>query len=157
MGTNQSHRPPIHRNHSRLEPGRKTIGAGRSTAEEFWHPAPAGSHLESFKLVDARLRTQTHLPDVAGARSGAGGLLTGALAFLGELWPRRRRAAPVNGADEPNSSLFIRYAGGGEYEYFTSDHDYLESVYALMCNAPRPGEIVWSHLIGRQVPCRRVD
>ncbi len=157
MATKQSHRLPIHRGLVSVELRRKSIGAGRQSGQEFWHPAPPGSHLESFKLVDARLRTQTNLPDVAGACRGAGGMLTGALAFLGELWPGRNRSVPAGGADEPDSSLFIRYAGGGEYEYFTSDHDYLESVYALMCNAPRPGEIVWSHLIGRQVPCRRVD
>jgi hypothetical protein len=123
----------------------------KRATEEFWHPAPPGSHLESFKLVDARLRRQTDLPEVGGA-----GQLAGALAFLGDLWPGRRRAAARGRPGEPDSSLFIRYVGGAAYEYFSADHDYLESVYALMCNAQRPGEIVWSHLIGRQIPCRKM-
>jgi len=158
METHRSHRAPIHLRERRPDAARKTIGggrAGRSAGAEFWHPAPPGSHLESFKLVDARLRTQIDLPAVAGSGRSAADCLADALAFLGDLWPGRRRSAPRGGAVEPNSSLYIRYAGGAEYEYFTTDHDYLESVYALMCNAPRPGEIVWSHLIARQVPCRK--
>jgi hypothetical protein len=120
---------------------------------DFWHPAPGDSHIDAFKFVDARNQRQDDLPELGGGRRYIADRVVDAVRGIGELWGWRKKRPKQSGAYvEPDSVLSVRFAGGSEYEYRTSDHNYLEDVYNRLVSSDHPGVIVWSHLIDAKIP-----
>lgn len=107
---------------------------GRSSGGGFVQ-APAESHLDEFAFYDARIFADDN-----------------AISTIDwQAMPSAEVDRIIAIATAGESIIKIRFGDGSEYEYYSTDHERMESLFALLRNSDSPGTVVWSNLIKPQI------
>lgn len=110
---------------------------GRS-AGGAWSPAPTESHVDEFAFFDARIFETELVTD-------------------GDWYamPQSEQERIMTIAQAGESIIKIRFRDGSEYEYYSTDHDRMESIFDLLNASSHPGAVVWSNLIEPRIDYRQ--